>query len=337
MAKLGLGVIGCGNMGASLAEGARNLDCAQVVCASDVDGEKGRALAEKMGCDYEADYRAMLVREDVQAALIATPPFLHVDPTLAAAQAGVHVFCEKPMAPTLAGCDEMIAACEAGGVALGIGLVCRFHAVHRKVRDLAHGGTLGAPICLTVHRLGGGWGGRWAATWRESRAKSGGTLMEVNAHEIDFTRFVMGEAESVFAVGGQFVQTETDYPDVALVSIRFKNGGIGVLHSSQASAIGGYGGRLDCVSGSVVFPSFWGQDGGLRYKRYDGDETTVASTELAQDENPVSQEIRAFCEAVLRGDDPPVSGADGRAAVEIALAAYRSIETAESIRLPFEE
>ena len=161
--------------------------------------------------------------------------------------------------------------------------------------------------------------------------------MEVNAHEIDFMRFVMGDAESVSAVGGQFVQMETDFPDVALVSIRFKNGGIGVLHSSQASAIGGYGGRLDCAEGSVVFPTFWGGEGGLRYKRYDGGETAIAASELSQDESPVSQEIRAFCEAVLDGEDPPVSGADGRAAVEIALAAYRSIETGEAIALPFEE
>ena len=337
MTKLGLGVIGCGNMGASLANGALGLDCAEVVCVSDVDAEKGRALSEKMDCDYEADYHTMLAREDVQAVMIATPPFLHIDPTIAAAQAGVHVFCEKPMSPTLAGCDAMIAACEQGGVALGIGLVCRFHPVHRKVRDLTRGGDLGMPLCLMVHRLGGGWGGVWSATWRESRAKSGGTLMEVNAHEIDFMRFVMGDAESVSAVGGQFVQMETDFPDVALVSIRFKNGGVGVLHSSQASAIGGYGGRLDCAEGSVVFPSFWGGEGGLRYKRYDGDETAIPASELSQDESPVSQEIRAFCEAVLNGKEPPVSGADGRAAVEIALAAYRSIETGEAIALPFEE
>ncbi len=337
MTKLGLGVIGCGNMGASLANGARGLDCAEVVCVSDVDGKKGRALSKKMDCDYEADYHAMLAREDVRAVMIATPPFLHIDPTIAAARAGVHVFCEKPMSPTLAGCDAMISACEQGGVALGIGLVCRFHPVHRKVRDLARGGDLGSPLCLMVHRLGGGWGGVWTATWRESRAKSGGTLMEVNAHEIDFMRFVMGDAESVSAVGGQFVQMETDFPDVALVSIRFRNGGVGVLHSSQASAIGGYGGRLDCAEGSVAFPSFWGGEGGLRYKRYDGDETTIAASDLSQDESPVSQEIRAFCEAVLNGEDPPVSGVDGRAAVEIALAAYQSIETGETIALPFEE
>ncbi|MDP6039109.1 MAG: Gfo/Idh/MocA family oxidoreductase [Candidatus Latescibacteria bacterium] len=337
MAKLGLGVIGCGNMGASLAKGARDLDCAQVVCVSDVDGEKGQTLADEMTCHYEADYRVMLARDDVQAVLIATPPFLHTEPAVAAAEAGVHVFCEKPMAPTLKDCDTIIAACEAGGVKLGIGLVCRFHPVHRKVRDLAQGGELGDPTCLMVHRLGGGWGGKWAATWRESLSQSGGTLMEINAHEIDFLRFVMGDAESVSAAGGQFVQMETDFPDVALVSVRFKNGGVGMLHSSQASAIGGYGGRLDCAEGSVVFPTFWGSEGGLRYKRHDGEESAIAASELAGKEDPVSCEIRAFSEAVLDGKEPPVSGADGRAAVEIALAAYRSIETGETVKLPFSE
>ena len=337
MERLGLGVIGCGNMGASLAKGAKDLDCAQVVCVSDVDEEKGQALAGEMGCDYEADYRVMLNRSNVDAVMIATPPFLHKEPVLAAAEAGVHVFCEKPMAPSLSGCDAMVEAAEKHGIKLGIGLVCRFHPVHRKVRDLAHAGDLGDPTVMTVHRLGGGWGGVWSASWRQSQAQSGGTLMEVNAHEIDFMRFVMGNAVSVYAVGGQFVQKDCDFPDVALVSVKFENGGVGVLHSSQASAIGGYGGRLDCAEGSVVFPSFWGKEGGLRYKRHDGDETAIAASDLSTDESPVTQEIRAFCEAVQKGDDPPVGASEGRAATEIALAAYRSIETGEVISLPMSE
>ena len=180
-------------------------------------------------------------------------------------------------------------------------------------------------------------GGVWSASWRQSRAQSGGTLMEVNAHELDFMRFVMGEAEAVHAVGGRYLQKDADYPDIALVSIRFKNGGVGLLHSSQASAIGGYGGRLDCTEGSVVFPSFWGKDGGLRYKRHEQEEQAIAATALSSVESPVTLEIRAFCEAVLQGGDPPVTGADGRAATEIALAAYRSVDTGEVVRLPLVE
>jgi len=337
MAKLGLGVIGCGGMGASLAKGANALDCAEVRCVSDVDEAKGQALAEAMGCDYARDYARLLERVDVQAVMVATPPFLHVEPAVAAAEAGVHVFSEKPMAPSLSGCDAMIAAADSHGTKLGVGLVCRFHPVHRKVRDLAQSGDLGRPSCMTVHRLAGGRGGEWRSHWRAELAKSGGGLMEINAHEIDFMRFVMGEAVSVYALGGQYIRDEMDYPDVALVSIRYAGGAVGLLHSSLASAVGGYGGRLDCTEGTAAFPTFWGEDGGVQIKRFDGDASVVTASELSHDESPVSQEIRAFSEAVLRGEDPPVTGADGRAATEIALAAYRSIETGKPVPLPFEE
>ena len=110
-----------------------------------------------------------------------------------------------------------------------------------------------------------------------------------------------------------------------------------MLHSSDASAIGGYGGRLDCTEGSAVFPFFWGQEGAVRYKHHEGKEMRLTHQELAIEESPVHQEIRAFCEAILAGIEPPVSGVDGRAATEIALAAYRSIETGESANLPFVE
>ena len=101
MKTLGLGVIGCGNMGVSLTKGAVDLDCARVVCVSDVDEEKGLELAKGADSDFEPDYRKMLGREDVEAVMIATPPFLHEEPAVAATEAGVHVFSEKPMAPTL--------------------------------------------------------------------------------------------------------------------------------------------------------------------------------------------------------------------------------------------
>ncbi|MDA0746005.1 MAG: Gfo/Idh/MocA family oxidoreductase, partial [bacterium] len=255
MDSLKLGVIGCGNMGISLAQGASVLNCTNVVCVSDVDEKKGQDLAGQMSCDFEPDYRAMLSRQDVDAVLIATPPFLHEEPAIAAAEAGVHIFCEKPMAPTLKGCDAIQDAVTKHKVKLGLGLVCRFHPVHRKVRELAHSGDLGTPTCMTVHRLGGGWGGQWTAAWRQTRAQSGGTLMEVNAHEIDFLRAVMGEVVQVYATGGSYARTDADFPDIVLVNLTFKSGATGLLHSSMASTIGGYGGRLDCTEGTVAFPT----------------------------------------------------------------------------------
>ena len=82
--------------------------------------------------------------------------------------------------------------------------------------------------------------------------------MEINAHEIDFMRWTCGEVTSVYGAGGQYVQEDTDYQDVVLASLNFENGAVGLLHSSHASAVGGYGGRVDCEKGSIYFPQIWG-------------------------------------------------------------------------------
>src|SRR5437588_12616710 len=97
MRPVGLGVIGCGNMGASLAISAATLENAKVVCVSDVDEAKGKELAGKLEVDYDPEYRHMLGRQDLEAVLIASPPFLHAEMAVAAAEAGVHGFSEKPM------------------------------------------------------------------------------------------------------------------------------------------------------------------------------------------------------------------------------------------------
>jgi predicted dehydrogenase len=333
MGKLGLGLIGCGGMGASLATSAATLDTARVVCVSDVDEARGNELAAKLSVEYDADYRHMLSREEVEAVLIASPPFMHAEMAIAAAEAGVHVFSEKPMSPTLEGCDAMTAATRRHGVKLGIGLVCRYHAAHSKIRELAGGGEIGRPVCMTVHRLGGSSGRPRTATWRLKQELSGGTLMEINAHEIDFFRFVLGDVQRVYATGGRFRETGIDFPDVALVSLTFASGAVGMLHSSEASALGGYGGRLDGTEGSVTFPAFWGREAALTIKRFGEDARTLPLSEIAVP-NPVAEEIRRFVAAVQSGEDPPVGGSEGRAATEIAVAAYRSIASGQPVDLP---
>ena len=334
MGILKLGLIGCGVMGRSLSESAAAVASTDVVWVSDVDEEKGTALAADLGCVFEPDYQNAIARDDVDGVLIATPGFLHEEPALAAANAGLHVFSEKPLAPTVASCDRIIAAAQEHGVKLGVGHVCRFHPVHRKVRDLVHGGEFGKPTVMTIHRLGSGFKGIWRVPWRATRAKSGGTLMEVNAHEIDFLRFVAGsEATSVFAAGGNFINQDIDFPDAALVTICFENGSIGSLHSSDASAIGGYGGRVDCENGSLVFPRFWGKDAALTYQIGEDEPVSIPVTDLAGDVTPVAQEIEAFAGAVLAGEIPPVTGEDGRAVVAIAEAAYASVDTGKPVTL----
>ena len=324
MGNVTLGVIGCGGMGSDLARNAQKLDHATVAVVSDLDESRAKDLAEDIESTYVTDYTELLARDDIDAVLIASPPFMHRQMTEAAAEAGKHVFCEKPMSPTLADCDAMTSAVTEAGVKFQIGHVCRYHGTHGKVRDLVASGDFGAPTTMVVWRIGGGWGDSHP-NWRYKLEESGGTLMEVNAHEIDFMRFVCGDVAKVSAIGGTYVQTRHDYPDVTLVSLQFTSGAVGFLQSGNASAIGGYGGRVDCTEGSIDFPAFWGGGATIDTKRFDGERDEVAIGDL-DFETPVKAEIRAFVDAILNDTDTPITAADGRAIVEVARAAYRSIE-----------
>jgi predicted dehydrogenase len=334
MEKIGAGLIGCGVMGSALARSLSNLDHARVVAVSDVDAALAEKTKNELGASFAyQDYRDMLERDDIQAVMIAVPGFLHEEPAVAAARAGKHVFCEKPMAVTLEGCDAMIASCEAAGRKLMIGHVCRYHGVHSRVKRMVEDGRIGQPTCMVVRRLGGGWGGIWAKHWRMERSKSGGTLMEVNAHELDFMRWVCGDVRRVTARGGQFREKQTDFEDIMLTTLEFESGAIGFMHSSSASAVGEYGGRLDGTEGSIHFPAIWGENAGLRYARF-GEQATFTPAGDIVVEEPVQAELRGFFDGIVNNAPTPVTGRDGRAVVEIALAAYRSAQTGEPVTLP---
>lgn len=331
MDRFGVGVIGCGIMGRSLAHSAQALEHVTVLRVSDLDEHRAKKLAAEVNAEYNLDYHDLLADERIQSVFIASPPFMHRQMAVDAANAGKHVFSEKPMAPTLEDCDAMIQAAQKNSVKLTIGLVCRFHATHSKVREIVHSGQLGNPVCMMMHRIGGPWNREGYGTdWRFQRDKSGGSLMEINTHEIDFMRWTCGDVRTVYAIGGTYIQQEADYPDVVLASLTFENGSVGVLHSSHVSAIGGYGGRVDCERGSIYFPQIWGKDASICVKTFEDEEISIPVSEIEVEE-PVRHEIRAFVDAVLNDTTPPITGVDGRAAVEIALAAYQSVETGKPV------
>ena len=326
---LRLAVFGCGSMGSGLAEEAHELDHAHIVAVADVAEERASELAEKVQAEPFTSYSNVLNRDDIDAVIIASPPFMHRAMVEASAKAGKHIFCEKPMAPTVAQCDSMIASIQRYGVKFQIGHVCRFHATHGKVRDLVTSGDFGTPTTILVHRIGGPWGSDHPE-WRNRRDGSGGLLLEVNAHELDFMRYVCGDVVGVSAMGGTYVTKELDYPDAQVMLLHFANGAVGCLHSSLTSAISGYGGRVDCSEGSIVFPAFWGDSASIQTKRFDGEVEEIAIKDIDV-EKPVRAELRAFVDAVLTDTETPISMWDGRAVVRIAEAGYRSIAQGGSL------
>jgi predicted dehydrogenase len=336
MEKVRVGLISCGNMGSNLARSAASLDIADVVSCCDVDEKRATALAEELGAAHCLDHRDLLSRDDVDAVIVASPNHLHHDHTVDAARAGKHVFCEKPMALNVADCREMIRACEENNVKLMVGQVLRYLPIPQTINDLLAQEDFGQPFAMSTTRISGGWrrGRRvqQARHWRLDAKTCGGFLYEVNQHELDYMRCVMGEAKSVFARLGHFVRQEFDYADTGYLLIDFASGGFGCLTGGHSAVLGSYDGMILCPNGSIYFDNDRGE---VRYMLAGGEATTINVRER-QDEPGVQREVREFCEAVLNDTPVPIPGVEGLRNVELAQAAEMSSREGRPVALPLE-
>jgi len=317
-------------MGRSLIVSAADIpDCA-ARCVADVDAAKAQALGEELGCGWVTDNDALLARDDVTAVIIAAPNFLHRQIAEQAAAAGKHIFCEKPMALNKADALAMVEAARAAGVKLMIGQVLRYLPPWHYIKSLVDSGRLGKPFAMQTTRIGGGWGGgTYHAQWRLKRETCGGPLFEINAHEIDFMRQIMGEATRVTAGLGRFVETEIDYEDLAMLQIEFADGGFGQLLAGHCAQIGIYEMKLYCTNGTVMA----GGPHGLQYKLV-GEDTVIVSAEEQQAEPGVRREVREFVECILNDTEPTIPGEEGVSNVEIAQAALIASEERRPVDLP---
>jgi myo-inositol 2-dehydrogenase/D-chiro-inositol 1-dehydrogenase len=321
---INLAVIGCGKMGSSLTERCVKLGRARIAAIHDIDPETLAATALKFGADPVADIAALAQRADLDAFLIASPPLCHHDNVLAVAPAGKPIYCEKPLCTTVARCTTMIETCRAHGVKLFVGQVLRLLPLFWKSHEVIAAGEIGTPAVCSITRAG--HARLFAQSWRQSLEVCGGALLEVNSHELDYMLFLMGEATTVYAQGRN-LRGSCDYDDALFVQIAFKDGGIGMLHSSLASPVGEYRVHIQGTRGSLTHGGFGGE---LRYQAFDATEPTVITRDdLADLPNGYDWELSSFFDWV-RDDTPPFfTGETGRANVAVAEAAYRSLASGQ--------
>ncbi|MFN3649199.1 MAG: Gfo/Idh/MocA family protein [Armatimonadota bacterium] len=330
--RLRVALLGCGVMGRSLGSKLVELERAALVGVADVDAAAAAQASEQLRVPAHADPDALLSRDDVDAVIIAAPPFLHRPLAEAAAAHGKHLFVEKPLAPSSADSQAILDAADAAGVTLMVGQVLRYYPCWRYVLERVRRGDLGNPRSISVRRVGGGWGAA-ARGWRASRELSGGLLMEINAHEIDFLCEIGGEVERVYAEAEHFGEDGCDYPNLAFVSLRFRSGALGLLHSSMVSALGDLSGSVEGSEGTLQYRGGFSADGTITLAR-PGEtpvETRIGSLEY---DDPVRHELSLFVDAALDGTPPPVTGRHGLRNVIVAEAAYRSAREGRPVSLP---
>ncbi len=165
-----------------------------VVAGADINPVYLKAFAEENGGDplVTDDYRALLARPDIDAVAITTPDYCHEEHALAALEAGKHVFCEKPMAITIEGCDRILNAWQTSGVRLMIGFNMRYMNMFRVMKEIVDSGAIGEIKAVWVRHFVGRGSEFYYHDWHATRANGTSLLLQKGSHDIDMIHWITG-------------------------------------------------------------------------------------------------------------------------------------------------
>jgi predicted dehydrogenase len=264
---------------------------------------------------------AVLADPDVDAIEICTPHHLHANIAIAAARAGKHILCQKPLAKTLAECDAMIAAAHAAGVVLYYGETNRTMPAAQAMKQAVDAGRIGQ---LTgVQATYAHWqGGKYLSTaWRyDPQIAGGGQLLDGGIHYIDLMLHLGGPIQSVTCFTTRF-RPELGGEDTAVVNARFSGGQLGTLFSSQATGVW-FPGASFVAFGTAGVLTLGGPHGALSLHRADLPDQRAVLLEAHDDSFAVM--IGRYLDTVLDGATNPSPGQVGRENLRVVLAAYES-------------
>ncbi len=294
--------------------------------------DENQEALQKAGAAYAvtAQFHSLaeaLAKVNFDAVVITTPTFTHAALALLAAENSKHVFCEKPMALTLADCDAMIAAADKHRVALQIGFMRRFDPEFEAAVSRIEAGEIGKPMVIKSLTHGPGLPPQWARDLKTSN----GLLAEVNSHDWDAIRWLAGSnPQRVYAEVANFkgpslsVDTPNFY-DNAIVNIRFESGALGSI-SGVCPCEYGYDARAEVVGerGILQIGELRGQAVTLCTDREQGLRTPIYRTWPQRFAWGYIREMQHFVESIRAGNKPRVSGEDGRWALAGVLAATKS-------------
>lgn len=335
---LGAGIIGCGGIATAHAEAYRRSGKARLVAVCDVRAERAKAMAEKFNVPrYYTGLDEFLRDPELEVVSICTPHHLHAPQTVAAAEAGKHILCEKPMAISLKQADEMIAACRRNGVKLGIVFQLRFDPLYRRIKEASNSGGFGVPVLAEAmvkwYREEASYYFRdeVARSWRGKRAtEGGGALINQAIHTIDLLQWIMGPVDFLYGICATRTH-HIEVEDIAVSILRFRNGALGYIVGSvsirpQETCLNIYGSEgAVCVRDDKV--AVWT----VRSVKPPGEEEMKTAL---TGHNAV---VEDFLSAVIDDREPLVTGEEGRKSLEIVLAIYKACVEERKIVFPLTE
>lgn len=310
---------------------------AQLVAVADTNLERAEWLAKRFGIkDVYTDPLEIIERKDIDAVDICLPGFLHKQFILAAADAGKHVFCEKPMAISVAEANEIVDKVANSKIHLMVGYNQRFERPFTKMKEFLDKGLLGSPLTIDITYVRCGSSERYVPpSWRADPAKGGGALLDLACHKIDLLRWFAGDVKSVSAMKSHYLGAEAE--DTGVVILTFHSGVLGLLNTSLA-----------CSSpyGELDFAHIYGSEGTARYSSelkqavqvyvkgaLLGRTSKFVTLTLPSKKSTYTLELEAFYNAIINHQAPPITPHDGRNVLQIVEAARESARTGKTIFL----
>lgn len=341
---MGFALIGCGAIGKFRAEAMQQTPGAKLVVVSDKDEARGRELAAQSGARFEPDWRNAL-SDDVASVIVSTPPPLHLEMVTGAVERGKHVLCEKPLGRYPDECAQMVAAAQKAGRYLGTGFNYRFYQAIVTAKEVLDSGRIGE--LDHVRSFAGHPGGKeFTHPWvHDVNIMGGGALLDNGIHILDLTQFFLGDVVEVKGYRTAHVWKFPDTEDNAFALLKNSAGKTAIVQASW-SEWRGYRfwvevyGTLGCVRASyppmLAEATWFDKPDGRRSRKFYVYPVFQVIERMKSYKYTVVQsfiaEVQAFMRAVRGEQVSAATGAEGKRAVEIAHAVYRSSATGETVR-----
>ena len=349
---LNVGIIGSGNIarGRHVPAWLRLAGQARVAAVSDVVRAAAEGVARQVADAtgeppaIYTDYHALIRDAGIDAVDICLPHHLHADAILAATAAGKHILCEKPMCISLAEADDIVAAVDRAGIVYMSGHNELFYPAVVAAKELLERGGIGTPYLIRSHEFPTGYpkarvpGRPPEATnmvgWRASRATMGGGVLIDKGYHPTYILLSLAASEpvAVTAMASTYV-AQMDGEDTALALVRFANGAIGQIFTGEGFAFPANDAKFHVI----------GERGEVYGNRYDVHTlprgfAQPSSRTFPADPNGNQQTFNAtilhFADSIITGRAPMQNHYDGRRVLEVIHAAYRAIETGQTVALP---
>ncbi len=325
ISKIGVGVIGTGRIGrVHIDHLCQNIPNAEVLSICSLDTDIAKTLSEQYSIPHiTTQYNQLLDNSNIDAIVIASSTDTHVEICQAAAHAGIHIFCEKPIALDLPAIEETLTIVKNTGVKFQVGFNRRFDVNFQRLQELIMQGEIGEPHILRITSRDP------TPPSLEYIKVSGGLFLDMTIHDFDMARYLIGnEIEEIYAVGNVNVDPkigEVGDIDTAVITLRFKNGVLGTIDNSR-EAVYGYDQRVE-VFGSKGMVSV-------------GNSITDTVTSTVKNGSITSlphyffierykqaylREMESFIQCIIEDTDPMVSGEDGKLPILMGYAAFKSL------------